>query len=137
MKEIKEAIYGKLVADETLRVLLGASAEDPRIYYYFPPGEIGLSSSAPAYITYYELSSASPFIEREEEVYAIDIWACTLSVLEDVFSRVDGLLNRRFLSLPSYYHLLTVREFKRDLFEPERGLYHKVVHYRVIFIRKE
>jgi hypothetical protein len=137
MKEVKEAIYGKLKADATLGSLLGASDDDPRIYYYFPPEGIGISPAVPAYITYYELSTAAPFIEREEEVYAIDIWAGSLSQLEDVFSRVDTLLNRKFLSLTDYYHLLTLRELKRDLFEPERRLYHKAVHYRVIFIRKE
>lgn len=137
MKDIKEAIYQTLRDDAVLQGMLGYSPQDPRIYYFYPPEEIELSDSKPAYITYYELMAPPPYLEREEELYCIDIWGREMGLNEDIFQRVDALLHRKTLLFTNHYNLVTLRELKRDLFEADRGVYHKVIHYRVVSIPKE
>lgn len=137
MKDIKQAIYQTLRDDVVLQGMLGYSVEDPRIYYFYPPEEVELSDAKPAYITYYELITPPPYLQREEELYCIDIWGRDMGLNEDIFEKVDALLNRKSLLCTNHYHLVTLRELKRDLFEADRGIYHKVIHYRVVSIPKE
>jgi len=137
MKDIKEASDKTLRDDAVLQGMLDYTPEDPRIYYFYPPEEIELGDSKLAYITYYELVTPPPYLEREEELYCIDIWGREMGLNEDIFERVDALLNRKSLLFTDHYNLITYRELKRDLFEANRGLYHKVIHYRVVSIPKE
>jgi hypothetical protein len=137
MKDIKQAIYSTLEEDAQIRQLTGHSQEDPRLYYIYPPVHIELTEDTPAYITYYELFSSAPFLTREEEVYSIDIWSREMSRNEDIYNRIDQLLNHKVILFTSHHNLAIVRESKRDLFEETSGIHHKVIQYRIISIPKE
>jgi len=137
MKDIKQALYSILKGDTQIQQLIGYTQNDPRVYYFYPPQHIELIDETPAYITYYELVSSAPFLIREEELYCIDIWSREMSRNEDIFNRIDLLLNHNIIIFTNHYNLATVRESKKDLFEESSGVYHKAIHYRIISIPKE
>ncbi|MFB0518411.1 MAG: hypothetical protein ACETWC_03910 [Acidobacteriota bacterium] len=140
MLDVKSAIYSLLTVDATLQSQLGGDATDKRIHFWYPEeevlGEIELSDSKPAYITYYEGPSGEPHISLENERYVFDIWSLKPEVLEQVFTTLDGLLHNKELTCDNHWNILTRRIHKEDSGRDVKGIYSKNVIYLVKVVKK-
>lgn len=130
MKDVKEAVYGVLINDDTLQTLLGGDANDKRVHFWHPDDEIKITESKPAYIVFYEGASPEPHIKLEKIRIIIDIFARKADKAEDVFARVDALLDDKELTCSGHDNILTRRISMEDAWNPG-GVHGKSVTYEV------
>jgi len=101
MKNIDKWVYSTLASDATLLTYTGGSASDPRVYETHIPVEIFTKfTGTTGAVLSYRLSGGGghslPIIyalSKPDEIYSIDIYSRSKSVMDNCFERVDTLLN--------------------------------------------
>lgn len=142
MKEISKWIYSTLSADTTLQGYTGYTASDPRVYYFYPPSNITLNSTYPAYIIFFLLGSGSLpsdavwALQRPDEVYQVGIYAKRLTdgtgktTLENCFERIDALLHENLSSTITGWKVRRIyRSAQIDQYESQDHVYIKILEY--------
>jgi len=141
MKELLEAIYYILSNDPPLQSLLNGSESDRRIYSFHPNLDIIINSNYPAYITYQSMSysnkDAKSEVELPDEILTFDVWGLRRDLLQDIFSRMDELLNEIEIETQNYRVLRCVRDYKSDKFSERWNLQELEVKYRLSQILKK
>ena len=128
MKEIREYIFDRLVADPTIRGLTGYTADDKRIYLEWPPNQIALGPTFPAYITY-NLMKPSPLNSFEEVevtqqldiIIEMNVWTTDPDTKDDVGERITVLFKDLSFTTTSYIGLHVKKESEEDMTELQRG----------------
>ena len=92
MKTLKAGLRALLVADASLKRLLGGTVSDPRIYWYYG-GDALISLTLPAYITYALISHTEAAGAVESPIFSLALWAINAETLEDVSTRIETLLS--------------------------------------------
>lgn len=125
------ALVAKLKGDATLSALLGATAQQPKLFPHSPP-----SAAVYPCITYY-LNTDIPHKEISEEkdqTYNLDIWSRDLGLNQDVKERLDALLTGDTLAPAGRRAYWCECEFATDLTQTMADgstLYHKVTRWRI------
>lgn len=98
MDEIKKAYYDLLKNDATLQGLTGYTASDPRIYEWFPPMDVPLSATYPAFILYRvaNYGRSRSYVDRAElgDIFLhLDIYARDSDTKGNVALRIRNILD--------------------------------------------
>lgn len=113
MKNVKEAIYGALSGKTVLGDVSSA----------WPSG----SASKYPYTTVYRVSGNGTKLDGKlkdfDELYSVDLFAKTMTETENMEIAVNDAVD----TLP---YAITA-EHGADLYEPDTGIYHKVLRFRV------
>lgn len=88
MQDVRKTIQARLVADVTLRALLGGTATNSRIYTFYQ-GNATVSTEQPAYITIAQLGRARQG-GTVPVTYSLAIWGITQQAVENVRDRLVG-----------------------------------------------
>lgn len=139
MKNIDRWIYSTLTGDSTLVSLLDGDEDDPRIYTAYPPKSISLSEDgSDAYIIYMLIASGEIGLDavfrmqRPDEVYQISIFSKSKNRRDNVFERVDALLNRIHDADITGWIVRWIRRVgQREIYEVDDHIYHKALDYRM------
>lgn len=140
MKDIKELIYGIITNDATFISLTGATATDKRYYYQFPPEIIDESNPWCTYffITGGIVGAEIGDIQLPDIILTIDIWGLNADNVEDVFSRLEALINRRYGETSTNHRIVYMRFVaSNDIVEeqPEQeSVYHKNTRWNLGWI---
>jgi len=136
MKNIGKWIFSTLKNDSTIQTATGYTSSDPRIYYHYPPENITLSSTYPAYMVYFLLGSgmlgsdAIWALQRPDEIYQISIFSYVKGTTETIFERIDTLLNENLSSSITGWKVRRIyRNNQMDLYEEEDHIFHKMLEY--------
>lgn len=136
MKDIKTTIYSTITDDATFKTLTGATATDKRLYQQFPPDQIDESNP---WVTY-RTTTSSPVLDTGEItdpdlVFVFDIWGIDADAIEDVFDRIQVLLDRQRFNTTDHDVLYTRLDAFNDLAEVQPDLatiYHRNVRYLMV-----
>ena len=141
MKELLEAIYHILANDPPLQSLLKGSESDRRIYFFHPNLDIVINSDYPAYITYQSISysnkDSKSEVELPDEILTFDMWGLRRDLLQDIFLRMDELLNEIEIETQNYRVLRCVRDYKLDKFDERWNVAELELKYRLSQILKK
>lgn len=140
MKDIKKLIYGIVTGDATFISLTGATANDKRLYYQFPPEEI--SESNP-WCTYFFTTSGIVGaeigdVQVPDIILTVDIWGKDSDEVDQVFDQLIILINRRY-GENSDNHRIVLMKFDgfNDIVEDEpemESVYHKNTRWNLGWI---
>lgn len=136
MKDIKTTIYSTITDDATFKTLTGATASDKRLYQHFPQDDI---AKVNPWVTYFTVTS-SPILDTgditdPDLIFVFDIWGVDMDTVEDVFDRIQVLLDRQRFITTDHEVLFTRLDSFNDLVEVQPDLatiYHKNVRYLMV-----
>lgn len=136
MKDIKTTIYSTITNDATFKTLTGATVDDKRLYQHYPQEEIDQSSP---WVTYSTITSSPALdtgdIQDPDIVFIFNIWGLDADAVEDVFDRIQVLLDRKEFNPTSHRILFTRLDSFNDLVEIQEDLttiYHKNTRYLMV-----
>lgn len=143
MKEIREAIYDRMEQDTIIQGHTGYTAADTRIYLEFPPEDIAVNVTIPAYITYV-LSKPTPIdlaryvedVQRLDIIVEINVWANHPDTADDMAERITNRFRDREWLTTNYRALKTDKESEEDITEIHGAtgqitLYRKYLRFRL------
>jgi hypothetical protein len=145
MQDIRKALQALLVADSTLRTLLGGTTADPRIYAFYK-GDATIDPDRPAYITMALLGrNAQGAIVHP--TFSMAIWGRTQQVVENVRDRLvgteygtteatrKGLLNQRVFTAASgrRFHVSLTAESEHP--QPNTNYFGKTVQVQAAWLK--
>lgn len=140
MKDIKKLIYGIITNDATFKTLTGATATDKRLYYQFPPEEINENDP---WCTYFFTTSGIVGaeigdIQDPDIILTINIWGLDADTVEDVFTQLKVLLDRRYGELSDNHRIVLMRfDGSNDIVEDQpdmESVYHKNTRWNLGWI---
>lgn len=103
MKEIRILLFTSVRDDAQFKTLTGATASDPRIFFEFTPQKVIVNDNKPAYAVYYRTGTIQArsidIAGRDEQVYAIEIWAKKPDICDDIADRlVEKFRDQQYLT---------------------------------------
>lgn len=111
---IKDYIITKLEVDAVLGGLLGASAEDPRIYPVFDSEQIA-DATRPGFINFRILSEGEAGGRIRQPYVRLQIWALDWAKCEAITTQVIDILNKKKFTIPSVSRPIFVKKvYERD-----------------------
>lgn len=133
MKDIKTFIYSTITDDATFQTLTGASGTDKRLYQHFPPKQIDQDDP---WVTYFTVTSSPPSdtgdIQDPNIIFIFDIWGQDADAVEDVFDRMQTLLDRKRFDATEHLVLFSRLDGFNDLVDRQPDLetiWHKSTRY--------
>ena len=123
MKEIREYVFDTLEADPAIQGFTGYTASDKRIYLAWPPEDVELTSSLPAYMTYKLAISPLDQVEYVEDAQEDDIlielnvWANDPDIRDQLAERIGILFKDHSFYTTSFRVVYTKLEAKEDMEE--------------------
>lgn len=128
---LQEKIYTIVSGDATLQTLLGGTASDKRVYAAYQPVEKVLTTSAPAFVVIFHISTGNPFLGRESFRYQFSIFSRTNELCERIADRIDSLLNRQSLSATGWTDVSVARDFETTFYNDDEKSFRKVIDFMV------
>lgn len=98
MRHVKEAILDAIEADTAFATLTGATADDPRLYWYYN-GDALVDQSHPAYVTYALTAGPQQATAVRQPSFTFVIWAKDTDVTEGVRDRLVALFEHIGLNM--------------------------------------
>lgn len=92
MQAYKQAIIDALANDSQFKALTGATADDPRLYWYYQ-GDAVVSAEKPAYVTYALTASPEQTQALKNPSFTFVIWGKDATVVEAVRDRLVALFD--------------------------------------------
>lgn len=136
MKDIRIRIADLLRSDVTLQGLLGGTATDPRVYWYYE-GDATVGPAIPAYVTISNIATPETGGAVLSPLFSFVIWARRQETVEAVRDRLMVLLHKKILITdpPDSNRWYAKRTAEQDSFQHQPNFTGKTVHFR--FSRKE
>ncbi|CAN5608060.1 hypothetical protein BH24ACT15_BH24ACT15_34850 [soil metagenome] len=117
MIDVRRLLVATLRADPVIAPLLGATASDPRVYWYYQPSA-EISSTRQAYITYAQ--TAFPPTDRSatgDPVFTLAICGLNIQVVETIRDRLVALFDERQLATSAGRIIHGTRLAEHDSFQ--------------------
>lgn len=129
MKEIRKLVYQIIRDDATFKILTGATASDPRIFWQFTPQKVNVTDSRHTYVVYFRSGTISTTDKvneagREDQVYTIEIYSKTSDGCDDVADRLVDMFRDKQYTTATYSVLRTYANvLGSPIFDDGRELY--------------
>lgn len=112
MKDIRILLFNIIKNDKLFQNLTGATIDDPRIFWQYPPIKVELTESKPAYAVYYRtgvvrLGYKIDIAQKEDQVYLTEIHSKTPELCDDIADNFMEMFREKSFQTNNYSVLYT------------------------------